>query len=122
MKKALIIIAIIVSFGFGINYNSIDSYLNITNGKDNFEFYIENDTVWIHSELPLMIDVPNVINLDKEFDSIWDAIDKIKENGFKDGYYYIGKDSINLSEIPFESRNCIDYVPLSNSIITDTLK
>ncbi len=93
MKKILFIIAIFSVLGLSSDFNVTTERIIITNGTDVLEMYLESDTAYIYSSVPLLFDVPNLINIQEQLDDMQKQIDDLSDAGFRNGLYWIS-DSI----------------------------
>lgn len=89
MRKAILILAVIISLAFAANYNTVDTYLSITNGTDKLNLFISGDTAYIESSLPLVIKAPNIEDLEERFDVIDKRLDALESVSGTDSIFTI---------------------------------
>lgn len=97
MRKVLLIIAIFLLLGLASDYNVTTERVLITDGTEVLDFYLESDTAYIRSTVPLIFIVPNLIDIEKQLNDMQEQINRQQEqidslelsSNFRNGLYYI---------------------------------
>lgn len=92
MKQLGLVILVFILFGFIVE----TKIMKVTDGSNSLKIYIENDTAFIKTNLPLIIDAPNTVNVDSLLEDMQKQINDLADGGagFKDGLYFIA-DTLN---------------------------
>jgi len=75
MKKIIIILVVIISLGF----IATDNYITVQEDGNYFNIFFENDSVIIQSNVPLIMKVPNIIDLTETLEAMQMQIDSLQE-------------------------------------------